>query len=160
MEYDSLDISYINNFNKSLLKMRETYTTIIPNIKDENDDIVSIKIVFKKMIAENQQKFVSAEAFDSKGRYFYAKRLEKDYDYYFHKAEEWELDKITYIDFEGSLSIYLEGGGWGDYTGLDEFKDSPFHLQSINNEIAEIKEKLKKLKKKKLQCETFYGNLI
>lgn len=30
--------------------MSETYTTTIPNVKDDNNDIVTIKIVFHKII--------------------------------------------------------------------------------------------------------------
>ena len=29
--------------------MTSTYTTIIPNVKDENGDIVTLKIIFKKI---------------------------------------------------------------------------------------------------------------
>ena len=44
---------------------------ILSNVKDDKNDIVTIKIVFQKIIEENQSNIVRAEAFDSKGRYFY-----------------------------------------------------------------------------------------
>ena len=50
-------------------------------------------------------------------------------------------------------------GRWGQYETLQEDKYSLYHLQSINNEIAEAEEKLKILKKKKLQIEKYYTNM-
>ena len=55
--------------------MSETYTTIIPNVKDEEEDDVSLKIVFKKT---KNPKITRAEAFDSKGRYFCESTLSKE----------------------------------------------------------------------------------
>lgn len=136
--------------------MSETYTTIIPNVKDEEGDDVSLKIVFKKKLY--QVPGLSAEAFDSKGRYFYAKSLERDFEYYVNQAEEWTL-KVIYCNYGGIICIELQGDKYGEYDTLNEDKDTPYHLQSINNEIAEAEEKLNILKKKKLQCEKFYGNL-
>lgn len=135
--------------------MSETYTTIIPNVKDEEGDDVILKFVFKKNIYQDN---LSADAFDSKGRYFYAKSLERDFEYYVNKAKEKQL-KVIYCDYG---VIELQGDKYGEYDTLNEDKDSPYHLQSINNEIAEAEEKLKILKKKKLQCEKFYDilNLI
>jgi len=142
--------------------MSETYTTIIPNVKDEEGDDVILKIVFKK---NTNPIIVSAEAFDSKGRYFYAKRLARDFEYYVNKAEEWTLE-VSYEIYNDCTTleepftiIYLCSSLFNVDNGLNEDKDSPYHLQSINNKISEAEEKLKKLKKKKLQCEKFYGNL-
>lgn len=132
--------------------MSETYTTIIPNVKDDEGDDVSLKIVFKKT---KNPKIVSTEAFDSKGRYFYAKRLSKNFEYYVNQAEECKLKSI-YCDYGGTNFIELQGDKYGEYDTLNEDKDSPYHLQSINNEIAEAEEKIKILKKKKLQCKKFY----
>jgi len=124
----------------------------IPNVKDEEGDDVSLKIIFK----ENANPIIiSAEAFDSKGRYFYAKSLARDFEYYVNQVKEEQL-KVIYCDYG---VIELQGDKYGEYDTLNEDKDSPYHLQSINNEIAEAEEKLKILKKKKLQCEKFYGDL-
>ena len=137
--------------------MSETYTTIIPNVKDEKEDDVILKIIFKKNLY--QVSGLSAEAFDSKGRYFYVNNLlAKNFEYYVNQAEEWTL-KVIYCDYGGSKCIELQGDKWGEYDTLNEDKYSPYHLQSINSEITEAEEKLKILKKKKLQCEKFYGNL-
>lgn len=142
--------------------MSETYTTIIPNVKDEEGDDVSLKIVFKK---NTNPTIVSAEAFDSKGRYFYAKSLTRGFEYYVNTAEEWTLEVRynIYQDYTTYRSIYtiiyLYSSLFNVDNGLKEIKDSPYHLQSINNEIAEAEKKIKILKKKKLQCEKFYGNL-
>lgn len=137
--------------------MSETYTTIIPNVKDEEGDDVSLKIVFKKKLY--QVPCLSAEAFDSKGRYFYVNYLsEENFEYYVNQTEEGGL-KLIYCDYEGTIWIELQSDKWGNYDTLNEYKDSPYHLQSINNKIAEAEEKLNILKKKKLQCEKFYGNL-
>jgi len=135
--------------------MSETYTTIIPNVKDEEEDDVSLKIVFKKT---KNPKITRAEAFDSKGRYFCESTLSKDFEYYVNKAEEWTLE-VIYCDYGGTKCIELQGDKYGEYDTLNEDKDSPYHLQSINDEIAEAEENLKILKKKRIQCEKFYGNL-
>ena len=66
---------------------------------------------------------------------------------------------MRYCDYGGIICIELQGDKWGEYDTLNEDKNSPYHLQSINNEIVEAEKKLKILKKKKLQCEKFYGNL-
>jgi hypothetical protein len=132
--------------------MSETYTTIIPNVKDEEGDDVSLKIIFEKNLYQDN---VSAKAFDSKGRYFYENTLSKDFEYYVNKAKEKQL-KVIYCDYG---VIELQGDKYGEYDTLNEDKDSPYHLKSINNEIAEAEEKLNILKKKKLQCEKFYNIL-
>jgi len=95
---------------------------ILSNVKDDKNDIVTIKIVFQKIIEENQSNIVRAEAFDSKGRYFYQQdELDKDFEYYINKAKEWELTDIKYIYFEGILSIvFLDGGSWNEFFLLDE----------------------------------------
>lgn len=134
--------------------MTETYKTIIPNIKDEEGDDVILKMVFNKNIYQDN---VSAEAFDSKGRYFYAKELEKELEYYINQAEEGNL-KLTYCEYEGIVCIELQLDKWSEYDTLNEDKYSPYHLQSINDEIAEAEEKINFLKKKKLQCEKVYEN--
>lgn len=134
--------------------MSETYTTIIPNVKDEKGEDVLLKIVFKKTLYE----YVSAEAFDSKGRYFYAKSLERGLEGYINHAEKGTLE-VIYCDYEGIICIEIQGGRWGQYETLQEDKYSLYHLQSINNEIAEAEEKLKILKKKKLQIEKYYTNM-
>ncbi len=135
--------------------MSETYTTIIPNVKDEEGDDIILKIIFEKNMYQDN---LSAEAFDSKGRYFYAKSLERDFEYYINKAKEQTL-KVIYCDYGGTKCIELQGDKYGEYDTLNEDKDSPYHLQSINNEITEAEKKLNILKKKKLQCEKFYINL-
>lgn len=135
--------------------MSETYTTIIPNVKDEEGDDIILKIVFEK---NTYQANLSAAAFDSKGRYFYQSTLSKNFEYYVNQAEEKEL-KVIYCDYGGTKCIELQGDKWGEYDTLNEDKDSSYHLQSINNEIAEAEENLKILKKKKIQCEKFYINL-
>lgn len=136
--------------------MSETYTTIIPNVKDEEDNEVCIKIVFKKT---SNPAIVRAEAFDSKGRYFYDSKLSENFEYYVNQAKELTL-KVIYWSFEDTKCIELEGNKWGNQDTLYEDNDSPYHLQSINNEIAKTEEKLKDLKKDKLQCEKFYNNLM
>lgn len=95
---------------------------ILSNVKDDKNDIVTIKIVFQKIIEENQSNIVRAEAFDSKGRYFYQQdELDKDFEYYINKAKDWELTDIKYIYFEGILSIvFLDGGSWNEFFLLDE----------------------------------------
>lgn len=136
--------------------MSEIYETIIPNIKDEEGDDVILKMVFNKNIYQDN---VSAEAFDSKGRYFYAKKLEKELEYYINQAEEENLE-LTYCEYEGIVCIELQLDKWSECDTLNEDKNHPYHLhlQSINDEISEATEKIKKLKKKKLQAEKFYGN--
>ena len=137
--------------------MSETYTTIIPNVKDEEGDDVSLKIVFKKNLY--QVPGLSAEAFDSKCRYFYVNNLlEENFEYYVNQTEEGGL-KVIYCDYEGIICIELHSDKWGNYDTLNEDKDSPYHLQSINNEIAEAEKKIQILKNKRIQCEKFYGNL-
>lgn len=135
--------------------MSETFTTIIPNVKDEEGEDALLKIVFKKT---KNPKIIRAEAFDSKGRYFCESTLSKDFEYYVNQAEEWTL-KVIYCNYGGTICIELHGDKYGEYDTLQEDKYSPYHLKSINNEIAEAEEKLKNLIKKKLQCEKFYGNL-
>lgn len=54
--------------------MSETYSTTIPNVKDEDGDDVYIKIVFEKT---TNPEIVRASAFDSKGRYFYESHYQK-----------------------------------------------------------------------------------
>jgi len=95
---------------------------ILSNVKDDKNDIVTIKIVFQKIIEENKSNIVRAEAFDSKGRYFYQQdELDKDFEYYINKAKEWELTDIKYIYFDGILSIvFLDGGSWNEFFLLDE----------------------------------------
>ena len=140
--------------------MSETYTTIVPNVKDEEGDDVSLKIVFKKNLY--QVPYLSAEAFDSKGRYFYVNNLlEENFEYYVNQKEEGGL-KVIYCDYGGTKCIELQGDKYGEYDTLNEDKDSLYHLQSINNEIAEAEEKLKILKNKRKQCLKFYNilNLI
>ena len=142
--------------------MSETYSTTIPNIKDNDGDDVYLKIIFKK---QHDCNFVEAEAFDSKGRYFYAEKLERDYEYYVNKAEEWELNdkNITYIDYEGDITIELKHDDFGICDKIIENIYSPYHLKSINTRIAEEEEKFKifiyHLKKKKIHIEKFYSNL-
>jgi hypothetical protein len=135
--------------------MSETYTTIIPNVKDEEGDDVSLKIVFEKT---TNPKIIRAKAFDSKGRYFYESTLSKNFEYYVNQSEEGKL-KVIYRDYGETKCIELQGDKWGEYDTLNEDKDSLYHLQSINNEIAEAKKNLKILKKKKIQCQKFYSNL-
>ena len=135
--------------------MSETYTTIIPNVKDEEGDDIILKIIFKKT---NNPKIIRAEAFDSKGRYFCESTLSKDFEYYVNKAEECTL-KVIYGDFEGTKWIELQGDKYGEYDTLNEDKDSLYHLQSINNEIAEAEEKIQILKNKRKQCSKFYGDI-
>jgi len=133
--------------------MSETYTTIIPNVKDNEGDDLHLKIVFEKT---KNPKIVRANAFDSKGRYFYISTLSKDFEYYVNKAEEKTLE-IIYDEFEGSIWIDLKGDKYGEYDMLNEDKDSPYHLQSINNQIAEAEEKIQLLQEKRIQCQKFYG---
>lgn len=135
--------------------MSETYTTIVPNVKDEEGDDVSLKIVFEKT---KNPKIVRASAFDSKGRYFYESILAEKFEYYVNQKEEGGL-KVIYCDYEGIICIELHGDKWGKYDTLNEDKDSPYHLQSINNEIAEAEEKIQFLKEKRKQCSKFYSNL-
>lgn len=135
--------------------MSETYSTTIPNVKDEEGDDVYLKIVFEKT---TNPKIIRAKAFDSKGRYFYQSTLSKNFEYYVNQSEEEEL-KVIYCDYGGTKCIELQGDKWGEYDTLNEDKDSPYHLQSINEEIQEKEENLKILKKKKIQCEKFYINL-
>lgn len=150
--------------------MSETYTTIISNVKDDDGDNVNIKIIFKKkdwefewaQNAKQKRMFpiiVSAEAFDSKGRYFYVEKLQKEFEHYVHISEKCKLNDIRYDNFEGQISIYLEGGGWNDNYGLEEQKNSPYHLREINKKIVEVENQLEKLKEKKIQIEKFYQNL-
>ena len=134
--------------------MSETYSTTIPNIKDNDGDYVYVNIIFEKT---KNPKIIRAKAFDSKGRYFYQSTLSKNFEYYVNKVEEWEL-KVTYCDYDGILCIELKDDKWGRYDTLDEDKYSPNHLQSINIEIAEAEEKLEILKKKKIQIKKFYIN--
>lgn len=144
--------------------MSETYSTTIPNIKDNDGDDVYLKIVFKKRYLHDRN-FVEAEAFDSKGRYFYAEKLERDYEYYINKAEEWKLNdkNITYIDYEGDITIELKHDDFDICDKIIENIYSPYHLKSINTRIAEEKEKfdilIYHLKKKKIQIEKLYSNL-
>jgi hypothetical protein len=98
---------------------------------------------------------VSTEAFDSKGRYFYAKNLKRDFEYYVNKDEEWEL-KVIYCDYEEIICIEIHGDRWGEYDTLNEDKNSPYHLQSINEEIQEKEKKLCELKDKRLRIAKFY----
>ena len=88
----------------------------------------------------------------------YQSTLSKNFEYYVNQAKEEEL-KVIYCDYGGTKCIELQGDKWGEYDTLNEDKDSPYHLQSINEEIQEKEENLKILKKKKIQCEKFYINL-
>ena len=131
--------------------MSETYTTIIQDIKDNDGDNICLKIIFKKITSEYllQHSYITrAEAFDSKGRYFCAERLNKEFEYYVDKAKKCNFNDAIYIDFEGSLTIYLEGNGYNDCYGLDENKESSYHLQSIDTKIINAEKELEILKKK------------
>lgn len=143
--------------------MNKIYKTIISNVKDDEGDEIYLKIVFKKIPSgfalEDSNIIlytVESEAFDSKGRYFYAEKLNKDFEYYVNKAKKLGLD-IRYIDFEGTSTIYLEGGGGNDFFGLDEKKYSPYHLKSINDEIIIKEKELQKLKDKRFEITRFYN---
>lgn len=153
--------------------MSDTYTIIKRNIKDDNDDIIDLKIIFSK----KSETCINIKAFDTKGRYFYV-----EYDcIYTHKCEEFEyykntelnnniyineeleyyknaeLNNIIYINFEGQITIYLEGGGFIDNYGLDEQKDSSLHLESLNKKIIEAQFQLKKLEEQKINTELLFN---
>ncbi len=121
--------------------MSDTYTIIKRNIKDDNDDIIDLKIIFSKKSETHR----NIKAFDTKGRYFYV-----EYDcIYTHECKEFEyyknteLNNIIYINFEGQITIYLEGGGFTDSYGLEKQKDSPLNLESLNKKIIEAQIQLK-----------------
>jgi hypothetical protein len=129
--------------------MSEIYTTIIHNIKDNDDDTIDIKIIFTKIKTRTK-----AEAFDSKGRYFRVVNfLEKEFEYYKNKGD---FNLIIFDTFEEQITICLEGGGWYDNNGLEEDKDSPYHLQEINKKITEVEEQLIILKEDRNNIKKLY----
>ena len=135
--------------------MSDTYTIIKRNIKDDNDDIIDLKIIFNKKSKIHR----NIKAFDTKGRYFYVEYdcihmyNYKEFEYYKKK----ELNNIIYINFEGQITIYLEGGGFTDSYGLEEQKDSPLHLKSLNKKIIEAQFQLKKLEEQKINTELLFN---
>lgn len=92
----------------------EKYSTTIPNIKDNDGDDVYLKIIFEKT---KNPKIIRANAFDSKGRYFYQSTLSKNFEYYVNQVKEEEL-KVIYCDYGGTKCIELQGDKWGEYDTL------------------------------------------
>lgn len=131
---------------------------IIHNVKDLDGDIVTLKIIF---IGHPLACRFSAEAFDSKGRYFYAERIEKDLEYYLDKLKKSELN-VVYDDFRSDvMTIYLDGGEYGDCNHrLLEQKDDDKHLINLNREITETKNKLEKLREMKETIEELYRGVL
>jgi hypothetical protein len=133
--------------------MSNIYTLIKRNIKDDTGDNIDLKIIF---IKKNEIVRI-IKAFDTKGRYFYVEynwippKL-KDFEYY----KNTELNNIIYINFEQQLTIYLEGGCFSDISGLEEQKDSPIHLQTINKKITEVQNQLKKLEERKINTKILF----
>lgn len=104
----------------------EESTHIIVKIKDNVDDDVYLKIIFNKIKSKNTY-FCEAKAIDSKDRYFYAKKLTKDYEYYANKCKNMELNDVYYYDYYDFLSIFLEKGS---------LAYSEFALDECNNNIG------------------------
>ena len=129
------------------LCLYNTYIKIIRNVKDDNNDNIDLKIIFKNVNCNTE-----VSSFDTKNRYFYIEDINKSFEYY----KNIELNNIIYSNFEGQLTIYLEGGGFSDSYGLEEQKDSLLHLQTINKKITETKNQLKKLKEQKTNIEFLF----
>ena len=135
--------------------MSDTYTIIKRNIKDDNNDIIDLKIIFSKKSKIHR----NIKAFDTKGRYFYVEYdcihmyNYKEFEYYKKK----ELNNIIYSNYEGEITIFLEGGGFTDCDGLEEQKDSPLHLESLNKKIIEAQFQLKKLEEQKINTELLFN---
>ena len=143
----------------------------IIGVRDNNDDEVKLKIIFRKTTND----FAEAEAFDSKGRRFYAKKLDRDYEYYANKLEEWKHndtrhDEVKYgfqygVEYYGDdgendeLIIFLEGNNaWWDCTsGLVEEHCS---LKSYDNDIAEAEKTIRRLKQKKEEIRKLFDGLF
>ena len=136
-----------------------TFTTIIKNIKDDNNDNIDLKIIFNEINDEFHQRKI--KAFDTKGRYFYAEYAAynmdhcQEFEYYKNKVLNKELN-IIFNNFEGRLTIFLDGGGFRDSFGLDEEIDSPLNLLTINKKIIKAKDQLKELEEQKTKSELFF----
>jgi len=131
--------------------------SMIHNVKDLDGDIVTLKFIFISSFTSS----LSAQAFDSKGRYFYAERFEKDLQYYLDKLKKSELN-IVYDDFRSDvITIYLDGGEYGDCNyGLVEQEYDDKHLINLNREITETKNKLEKLQEMKECIEELYREVL
>lgn len=132
--------------------MSNTYTLIIRDIKDDNNDNIDLKIIFNDIGGELCRRKI--KAFDTKGRYFYAEYAAYNMD----ECKEFEYYKnnslnIIFHNFEGLLTIFLYGGGYSDCHGLEEQKDSPLHLQIKNEKIIEAKNQIKKLEEQIIKLE-------
>jgi hypothetical protein len=140
-------------------KKSNTFTTIIKNIKDDNNDNIDLKIIFNEIDDEFHQRKI--KAFDTKGRYFYAEYAAynmdhcQEFEYYKNKVLNKELN-IIFNNFEGRLTIFLDGGGFRDSFGLDEEIDSPLNLLTINKKIIKAKDQLKELEEQKTKSELFF----
>jgi hypothetical protein len=148
--------------------MSGSYTTIISNVEDHDGHNVNLKIIFKNTSSTS----VKIEVFDSNGRYF-----STDYSPIIFECYEKNIFEAGYYydDVWDYLCIKIKGNGLNDYIMVHECQHSPYHLQSINNRIIEVKEeeerkiaeieretdeKLKKLRKDKLKViEHFYNDI-
>jgi len=145
---------------KKKSKTINTFTTIIKNIKDDNNDNIDLKIIFNEIDDEFHERKI--KAFDTKGRYFYAEYAAynmdycQEFEYYKNKELNKQFNNIIFNNFEGRLTIFLDGGGFRDSFGLDEEIDSPLNLHTINKKIIKAKDQLKELEEQKTKIELFF----
>ena len=109
------------------------------NVTDLDGDSITLKIKFICYLSCLTP--LSAEAFDSKGRYFYAERFDNDLQYYIDKDKNSELNIFYDNDLNDTITIYLNDG---ERYGLVEQKDDDKHLRNFDKRIKKMKKKIKK----------------
>jgi len=124
--------------------MNQTYTKIIFGVKDNCDDVIDIKIIFKKT-GRDVGRDVDIGVYDSKGRHFSETKALHTFDYY---VKSW-IPEIVYDD----IFLYLNGGGHDDCPLTENRNDS---LEKIEMDIAVFEEKLNLLIQEKIKIEKLY----
>lgn len=134
--------------------MTTTNEVIIPNVIDHEGENVSLKVVFKENTPdrgiEYNKYIMSAEAFDSKGRYFATNSLFGDKKYY---EKDFKFNVIYKSDYkfesdEKVIELYLDGEGWAKEP-LVEDDTNDNHIKYIEEKIRKTEEQLKILKEKR-----------
>lgn len=144
--------------------MANTFTTTIHNVTQlETKEKVSLTIVFTKC-----GDHVTAEASDSKGRYYVMKNPQFSYslDFYIALNEKWRLNDTDDIrlyedgEYEDYHIIELTSDKWEDNSYLRECFDNSRHLLFVHNEIKLMEKELALLKQQKQKiAEQFYSEL-
>lgn len=113
--------------------------TFFRTVKDHKQKSVKIKII----LTEKENDTFNAEAYDSEGRYFKS-TMNKNYQRYRNIFLNF-ADKVIYDNFDGYLTVYLDGGGFCDFNGLSLIRT----VSDIDEETDTLREKLVELENEK-----------